>query len=51
MMVEALALSVNHSNNFSCSSDYPVIARVSVSSRVYPPTPAVRNASVINISM
>ena len=33
MMVEALALSVNHSNNFSCSSDYPVIARVSVSSR------------------
>ena len=28
---------------------YPVIARGSVSSRVYPPTP-VRNASVINIS-
>ena len=35
------ALSVNHSNNFSCSSDYGfiLIARISVSSRVYPPAP------------
>eukprot|EP00964_Phaeocystis_antarctica_P156062 scaffold125559_cov66-Phaeocystis_antarctica.AAC.2 len=49
MMVEAVALSVKHSTTSAEALIYPLIARVSVSSRVYPPTP-VRNASVINIS-
>eukprot|EP00964_Phaeocystis_antarctica_P022487 scaffold12479_cov51-Phaeocystis_antarctica.AAC.3 len=48
MVVEAVALSVKHSNQLQLKLWY-LIARVSLSSRVYPPTP-VRNASVINIS-